>query len=340
LSRPLSTLGLDERRLYADLGADPQAPELPYLLADAAEDQGLASRVTLLRQHPRTALVELLRGRALDEDDCKAILRETGNTARHIMWRLLRPNPQAPLPGVLTEAGLSKQFAFAQTLLAAYGLPTGSVRADDLRRRIQTDKTLREQIEAGRSLLLLIPRIPLSQVTPALASGLRANEDFLRLASGVSLSAEPVVSDLPPELFYLDSKHGAADPNRWLSEADWMAQKDTDVLFIEPSPDVPASARNRSAADTWRDRHPGEALLTPHGWAILLLALQHLRGQTVDVRTFSLLAGAATALDQHDRPRHVPDAYWGPGRRRAALGGRDPGHADPGIGARAASEGN
>jgi hypothetical protein len=117
-AHPLSTLGLDERRLYADLATNPQDPELPHLLADAAEDQGLQSRVTLLHQQPRTALLELLRGRALDEADCQAILRETAEPARRISHLLGRPDSEAPLPDVLTDGGLTEQLAFAQTLLA------------------------------------------------------------------------------------------------------------------------------------------------------------------------------------------------------------------------------
>jgi hypothetical protein len=241
------------------------------------------------------------------------------------------------LPDVLTDGGLNEQLAFAQTLLAAYGLPTGSVRADDLRRRIQMDKALREQIESGRSLLLIVPRVPLSQVTAALTDGLRRNEDLLGLGNR-RLHKEPV--NLSPWYHQQPLEYLAPGPERWLSETEWLAGKDADALFVAPSADIPAGARNRSAEDAWRDRKPGEALLSPQSWCVLFLTLLERRGQTLDANTFSLLAGARFASSDHPSSGYVPDACWNPRDRRAGLGGSGPGDASSDYGARAASEGN
>ncbi len=338
---PLSTLANDEQGLYAALGQQPYATDLPSILADNAEDRGEQARADLLHQNARVALWELLRRRALTNAECSQILHHTENAARQISFLLGRPDTKAPLPDLLTEDGLQAQFAFARTLLAAYGLPTGSVRADDVQRRVQTDKALREQIESGRSLLLLVPRLPLAACTAALADGLRRNEHLLGLdhqpLHDKPVSVDPLYKQQPLE--YLAPKQIAHDPDRWQTEQQWLAEKDMDILFVEPSPDVPAAARSRSAEQAWADRRPGEALLTPQAWCILFLTLLERQGCRLDPHTSSLLAGARFPQSNHPSSGFVPYVFWDPDYRLAYLAGSDPGGALPRDGARVASEG-
>src|SRR5947209_4435177 len=127
MPRPLFTLGHDELGLYAD-------PLALHLLADAAEDRGLRHRTDLLRSESRLALLELLRGWALDDDECGRLApRLAGQTTplaveRQLSAALGTSRRGDALLGLLTPDGaldadkLGQQYGFQTALLLSLGL--------------------------------------------------------------------------------------------------------------------------------------------------------------------------------------------------------------------------
>ncbi len=293
------------------LGALRQFPDddlLRLALADAADEIGSKGRADLLRRDSSMALLELLRGESLTNEQCAAIV-QTGENISHQISQALWTPERPPIPDLRTAEGARKQYESQRLILASGGLPVHDCFEDVQKHLVQ--KHVREDLEQGPRLLLLVSRRPFADYARALEEWLRQNMHLLEL-EGTPLPTKPVII---ANTYRRGLEYNCANSDKtfvWKNEAAWMAEKQTDILVIEPSADVPQTQRERSAEHAWNNRSPGEVFLTPQAWTMFFRTLLE-RGQLLDTRTWSILAGTrfAPSDDAADFSyRLVPCAWW------------------------------
>jgi hypothetical protein len=220
MPHPLSALTQNEHRLYGDLAADPLAADMPLILSGIAEDQGQDQRADLLRHQTRLPLLELLRGQALTETDCRQLTtrirtllaspaaKPHTDPERELSTALGSPKRGEAMLQLLDKDGtldlqrLCEQYDFQVTLLASLDLleehdghlgitgidhhfhPLPSFEA--IRSRLQSP-TLRHKIAQGFDQLLLVPfALPLERLIEAWKRDLLRNEQLLAPHGGLS----------------------------------------------------------------------------------------------------------------------------------------------------------
>jgi hypothetical protein len=282
------------------------------------------------------ACYELLRGQVLTDGDCKEILLgHTGNISQQISEVL--GASASVLPDLRTPEGMLAQYNSQRLLAVSGGLPVEDCFEDVLQHLAQP--SVQRDLEKGPRLLLLVPRRPLAEYVTALQAWLSQNVHLLQLPAGRPLADEPVY--IPDQFKQGLEYHCPVQKNgqiafEWRTERQWMDEQSLDIHVLEPSADLPASAQRRSANDAWNTCGAGEVFLTPQTWSMLFRTLLE-RGELLDARTWSILAGARLAKSKNDStssPRHVPDAGWRPGDRQVWFIWDYPGDSDEGAGVR------
>ncbi len=213
MSQPFDALTPAERGLYDALRGEPLAQYLPSILADHADDNGQEYRAQLLRQDPRAALYELLRNRALTDEECAQVVREpAGDTVRRVSALLGTPQHEGE-PRLLDDQGnldvqhLHEQYDFQVALLASLDLledRKGHLGITGIDGRFHplpvmpqieaalTTKRLHRKLRQGFNQLLLVPfALPLKRLLGAWGENLLRNEHLLQPYGGLNRE-EPV----------------------------------------------------------------------------------------------------------------------------------------------------
>jgi uncharacterized protein (TIGR02996 family) len=328
------------------------------VFADWLDECGDASRAEVVRgveevrrrcpglQLARPDHLALLRGKGLLAGECRG--------TAEVLRRLLACDPSALSQQQLTavearlstaleaparakerlspldEGNLRFQYDFQRTLLASLDLPIGQDCFGEIRQQLQRP-ALREQVERGRTLLLLSPRVPFPRAIAALERGLRRNAHLL--AEGGRLHDPPVYVSMSYEeegLLYHPARLEAGAPAQ--TEGEWLAGGKTDVLLVAPAAQFPREECYRSSAQAVEQRLPGEVFLTPQDYVLLFLTLLELRGVPLDRDTFSYLPGSRFASS-----RYVPRAGWSLEKRQLCMGWENQDYRFVGAGVRAAA---
>jgi hypothetical protein len=282
------------------------------------------------------ACYELLRGQVLTDGDCKEILLGHTGTISQQISEVLGASASV-LPDLRTPEGMLAQYNSQRLLAVSGGLPVEDCFEDVLQHLAQP--SVQQDLEKGPRLLLLVPRRPLAEYVTALQAWLSQNVHLLQLPAGRPLSDEPVyVSDQFKQglEYHCPVQKNGQIAFEWPTERQWMDEQSLDIHVLEPSADLPASARRRSANDAWNTRGAGEVFLTPQTWSMLFRTLLE-RGEFLDARTWSILAGARFAKSKNDSAsssRYVPYAKWVPGDRRVEFGWCSPAYSDEDVGVR------
>ncbi|MCI0457793.1 MAG: hypothetical protein L0Z62_12565 [Gemmataceae bacterium] len=372
MPQPFDALTPAEQGLYDALRGEPLAPYLPSLLADHADDNGKDYRAELLRHFPRAALYELLRNRALTDEECAQAVRDPGgDTARRVSALLGVPRQQ--LPDLRTPEGVRQQYDFQRTLLASLGLlelhdgQTGITAIDgqfyplpalpQIEAALST-KRLQQKIAQGFDQLLLVPfGLTLGSLLDAWRGALRRNEHLLEVYGGLDREQTSVWvwkggygprdgqgPDEDGRLVYFPQRfapdHGGQTRGMLLA-AD---RGGFDIVLVEGAlAEIPLRGQGRTLAG----RAQVETGRMPQEYLVSLPAGEV--GWTPEI----YIAASLTSLERGGRPLdaetltyltgaylpapgNVPSAYWSSDGRQAYLGRVVPANSNLCGGARAA----
>jgi len=355
MPRALPSSANTERAFYADMRQYPQDPSIRLIFADWRDDHGgdysaevvravevIRKRCPRLHLAPPDQLADL-RGKELLNDECeetalalRGLLAADPSTLTQrqltaveagISARLGRPGRAQEVLNPLDEHNLRFQYDLQRTLLASLDLPIGDDRFAEIRDRIHQMPALRREIERGRTLLLLAPRIPFVRAIAAFEQGLRRNAHLLPKGR-----LQPVyVNERYQEEGLLYNPESFDDHCGGQTEEEWMREQEMDILLVAPAAKIPAAQRNQSADEALRQRRNGEGFLTPQSYILLSLSLLELRGEILDRDIYSLLPGSCFPSF-----RGVPNGCWDRDRRRAYVGWDYPGYHSGVAGTRAA----